>query len=41
LRIGVAQTVRAWLESRVDAIAARLHLPSLAAFFDRVARPAR
>jgi len=38
---GLADLPREARASRVDAIAARLHLPSLAAFFDRTAVPAR
>jgi K+-H+ exchange-related protein len=38
---GLAELPREARASRVDAIAARLRLPSLAAFFDRTAVPAR
>jgi len=38
---GLADLPREARASRVDAIAARLHLPSLAAFFDRTAVSAR
>lgn len=38
---GLAQMARAARAARVDAIAARLNLPRLAAFFDRIAVPVR